>query len=559
MIDFQSLNRRARGHGGAIEEIQNRGEVGSGRFARQRSGRRGSAGPTLGGIYGITRLLAFITMSAFMTSATSSFSQDQPIGEFDDHADIGTPQNPGSAVYDAAAQTYTLTASGANIWNKSDQFHFMWKKMKGDFLLRARVEFIGKGVDPHRKLGWMVRSNLDADAPYVDCAEHGSGLTSLQYRKTKGDVTLQIESGITNADVIQFERRGSNYIFSAAKFGEPFVTNQFSAIELPDDVYVGLFLCAHNPNVTEKAVFHDVRIVKPMRAGFTPYRDYIGSVLEILDVESGHTQVVHRSAQPFEAPNWMRDGRALIYNVSGRFTGWGALCRFDLATKRITPIDTGLANRNNNDHVLSFDGTMLGISDQSATNGGQSTVCTVPVGGGVPKRITQHSPSYFHGWSPDGKFLVFTGIRNGKTDIYKIPSDGGDEVALTHGEGVNDGPEYTPDGKWIYFNSTRTGRMQLWRMKPDGSDPEQVTNDEFNDWFPHVSPDGKWIAFISFMPDVEPKDHPYYKHIYLRLMPVTGGAPRVMAYIYGGQGTMNVPSWSPDSKRLAFVSNTDGF
>jgi TolB protein len=181
----------------------------------------------------------------------------------------------------------------------------------------------------------------------------------------------------------------------------------------------------------------------------------------------------------------------------------------------------------------------------------------LPAEGGTPKQITTLTPSYFHGWSPDGKFLVYTGGRKGKFDIYKISVDGGEEIRLTNSDGLNDGPEYTPDGKFIYFNSSRTGRMQLWRMHPDGSNQQQVTDDEFNNWFPHISPDGKWIAFISFSKDVSPTDHPYYKQVYIRLTPIEGGAPKVVAYLYGGQGTMNVPSWSPDSKRLAFVSNSD--
>jgi Tol biopolymer transport system component len=133
---------------------------------------------------------------------------------------------------------------------------------------------------------------------------------------------------------------------------------------------------------------------------------------------------------------------------------------------------------------------------------------------------------------------------------------GGEETRLTTAQGLDDGPEYSPDGKYIYFNSTRTGTMQIWRMKPDGSDQQQVTNDDYNNWFPHVSPNGEWICFLSFNKDVAPGDHPFYKRVYIRLMPVGGGQPKVIAYVYGGQGTINVPSWSPDSKRLAFVSNS---
>jgi len=201
---------------------------------------------------------------------------------------------------------------------------------------------------------------------------------------------------------------------------------------------------------------------------------------------------------------------------------------------------------------------MLAISDSSA--GGGSAVYTVPVGGGTPKRITPLTPSYLHGWSPDGKTLVYTAQRSKDTpefDIYAAPSDGsGGERRLTDVKGLDDGPEYSPDGKYIYFNSVRSGTMQIWRMKPDGLASEQVTSDEWNNWFPHVSPDGQWIAFISFPREVDPADHPYYKHVMLRVMPAAGGSPRAIAYVYGGQGTINVPSWSPDSRMLAFVSNT---
>src|ERR1041384_2128803 len=181
---------------------------------------------------------------------------------------------------------------------------------------------------------------------------------------------------------------------------------------------------------------------------------------------------------------------------------------------------------------------------------------TPPVPGGPPGRTAEKGPSYRQGWSPDGRWLVYVGQRNGEYDIYKIPDAGGEEIRLTTSAGLDDGPEYPPDGRYIYFSSVRNGRMQIWRMRPDGSAQEQITNDGFHNWFPHISPDGKWIAFISFGPDVAANDHPFYKHVLLRLMPIGGGTPRVIAYVYGGQGTINVPSWSPDGKRLAFVSNS---
>ena len=484
-------------------------------------------------------------------------AQQKTLGSFDGHADIGTPALAGTARYDAAHQEYTLTAAGTNMWFGRDQFHFLWKRLQGDFILRARAEFVGAGTDAHRKLGWMVRPDLDADAPYADGAEHGDGLTSLQFRRAKSANTDQIILPVTNANVLQFERKGSTYIFSAARYGEPLVSRTLTNLDLGNEVLAGLFLCSHRGEVLETARFRDVRIIRPVKRGFTPYRDYIGSVLEILDVHSGRLEMIHSSPQPFEAPNWTPDGKALIYNLSGRAEGWGRLVRFDLATRKPTLLDTGSAIRNNNDHVLSFDGAMLGISDQSAPDG-QSAIYTLPAAGGTPKRITPLTPSYLHGWSPDGKWLVYTGGRSNKYDIYKIPSDGGGpEIRLTDAPGLNDGAEFTPDGQHIYFNSSRSGRMQLWRMKPDGTDQEQVTNDEFNNWFPHLSPNGKWIVFLSYSQDVAPTDHPYYQQVYLRLMPAAGGAAKVIAYVYGGQGTINVPSWSPDSQRIAFVSNSD--
>jgi TolB protein len=500
---------------------------------------------------------AFVLAASTVSGLSATGSPETRLGEFDGHGDVGSPRLTGSAAYNAVSQEYTLTAAGVNMWGARDEFHAAWKRMKGDFILQARVELVGQGADPHRKLGWIVRTTLEADSPHAGAVVHGDGLTSFQYRRTKGGMTEEVRSAVVGADVLQLERKGNTYTLAAARYGEPFTRTALSPLALGDEVYAGLFLCSHHPDVVEKGIFRDVRIIRPAREGFVPYRDYLGSVLEVLDVGTGRRQVLHRAAQPFEAPNWTADGAALIYNTSGGSEGRGRLVRFDLATRQPSIIDTRFANRNNNDHVLSFDGTMLAISDQSQGDG-SSTIYTVPVTGGTPKRITPLGPSYLHGWSPDGKFLVYTGGRNDEYDIYRIPADGsGPEIRLTDAKGLDDGPEYSPDGRHIYFNSVRSGTMQLWRMKPDGTDPEQVTSDEFNNWFPHLSPDGQWIAFLSFGKDVDPADHPYYKPVYLRLMPAGGGAPKVIAYVYGGQGTINVPSWSPDSRMLAFVSNSD--
>ena len=514
----------------------------------------------------IPRPVVLVPAFAALFAAFASFSPAQSLGLFEASADIGSPKIAGSASFDAATSEYRLSAAGANIWAARDEFRFAHKKLKGDFILRARVEFIGQGTDPHRKLGWMVRATLDADSPYIDGTVHGDGLTALQFRRAKAGETRHFAMAITKADILQLERRGGTYIFSAARNGETFTRSEISDLDLGDEVFAGLFLCSHNAAVEERAVFRDVQIIKPVKPGFTPYRDYIGSILHTLEVHTGKLETLYQNAEPFEAPNWMPDGQSLLYNISGRGHNRGLLRQFDLATRTPRPFDTGFATRNNNDHVLSFDGKMLGLSHQGPETNGRSSVYVMPTAGGTPRMVTPLQPSYLHGWSPDGKWVVYAGGRKepgnptgpDKYDIYKINLDGGDEIKLGAGKGRSDGPEYSPDGRYIYFNSTRSGLMQIWRMKPDGTNPEQVTSDELNNWFPHISPDGRWLVMISYGQDVSPEDHPYYKHCYLRLMPTNGNTPpKVIAYVYGGQGTINVPSWSPDSKRIAFVSNSD--
>lgn len=472
------------------------------------------------------------------------------IGVFENQTDIGNVLLKGSVEYQTNKQEYIMIGSGTNIWFTHDAFHFLYKKMKGDFILTARVEFFGKGTEQHRKLGWMIRQNLDSTAAHVSAVIHGDGLTSLQYRKSIGSNMEEQKLSISAPDIVQLERKGNDFIMSVAHFGEPFMSEKIRLESLSDEVYIGLFLCSHNDAVLEKAIFSNVRITIPAKDDFVPYKDYIGSNIETMDVESGKRLIVSQQETSLQAPNWTRDGKFLIYNSEGK------LYRFDLERRTSVLINTGFAQSNNNDHVLSFNGKMIGISDQTKDKDHNSLVYILPLEGGDPKQITVYAPSYLHGWSPDGKFLIYTGARNNEFDIYKIPISGGQEIRLTNAKGLDDGSEYSPDGNFIYFNSNRSGNMQIWRMKPDGSMQEQLTTGNLNNWFPHVSPDGKWIVFISFSKDVDPGDHPFYKHVYLQIMPAKGGVPKIIAYLYGGQGTMNTPSWSPDSRKIAFISNT---
>lgn len=489
-------------------------------------------------------------------NSTSALSAPEPLfGLFTGQATVGTVQHTGSCTYDATYQRYTITGAGTNIWGTHDDFHYVRRRLRGNFIVTMQAAFAGPNSHPHRKIGWMVRTSLDTDSPNVSTGIHGDGLTSLQFRRTAGGKMEEVRAPITHADVIQLERKGNTYIMSVARFGDPFTTVQVDDLDLGEEVYVGLSVCSHDDNVVEAARFHNVRMVEPVQEGFVRGRDPFGSNLELLDIATGERQIIYQSTGVFEAPNWTLDGQALIYNSGG------LLYRFDLTDRQSTVINTGAVSENNNDHVISFDGTMLAISSRAA-DVKSSVVYTVPITGGEPRRITAQGPSYLHGWSPDGQYLVYTALRNGDYDIYRIAADGSDgdrETQLTTAPGLDDGPEYSPDGQYIYFNSVRSGSMQIWRMKADGSDQEQVTNDEFNNWFPHISPDGRWIVFLSYLVgEVAPSDHPPAKRVYLRLLPVTDltAQPSVIAYLYGGQGTMNVPSWSPDSKRIAFVSNS---
>ena len=486
----------------------------------------------------LVAVLAFTCLSLVQASP--------PVGDFEGHGDIGETHLPGSIVYDEPNQVYRVTGAGVNIWGDRDAFHFAWKKVSGDFILQALTAFAGPAVDPHRKIGLMVRATLDPDSPQVNVCRHGEGLMSFQYRRTKGAQTEEVRLAVSGADALQLERRAGHYRMSVAPFGEIYTSRSIEDVDLGDTVYVGIYVCSHNAQVVESAEFRNVRLVRPARQGVVPYREYIGSAVETLEVESGRRLVLHRTQDSIQAPNWTPDGRRLILNHNGR------MFSYELGSRSIRGIDTGEQVRNNNDHALSFDGRWLGLS-----SGQVSTVYVVPIEGGTPRQVTNENPSYLHGWSPDGKYLVYTGIRGDEADIYRIPASGGTEERLTDTQGLDDGSEYTPDGRYIYFNSERSGHMQIWRMRSDGSEEEQVTSDEFNNWFPHLSPDGKWIAFLTYGAHVPSGDHPFYEHVYVRMMPVTGGEPKVVAYVYGGQGSINVNSWAPDSKHLAFVSNGD--
>ena len=466
-------------------------------------------------------------------------------GLFEGSGDVGNPKLKGSFEYNPSTKVYTLTGGGTNMWLNNDEFFMAWKKMSGDFSISTKIAFEGKGVNAHRKIGVIVRESLTGESKYADIAVHGDGLTSLQYRDITGGETKEVIAESKAADHLTMERIGNRIIMKVGKDGFSSTSAGEIELNLSGTCYVGIFVCSHDANVLEKAYFSDVQL-----QSLSQRQLKVSSILEILDTSTGKRTVVKEFPYLIEAPNWTPDGKWLVYNSGGKI--------YKIAPENPSEpqqINTGFATRCNNDHVISVDGKYLVISHSPAEGGG-SKIYTLPFSGGTPQLVTPIGPSYLHGISPDNKYLAYCAERGGNYDVYVIPFEGGEEIRLTTAEDLDDGPEYSPDGKYIWFNSVRTGLMQVWRMKADGSEQTQMTFDETrNSWFPHVSPDGKQVVFITYNKgDLKPNEHLANKNVELRIMPAEGGEPETLVKLFGGQGTINVNSWAPDSKRFAFVS-----
>ncbi len=463
------------------------------------------------------------------------------IGVFQQSKDIGAPAQKGSAKAQGRS-TYRITGGGANMWATKDAFHLLSRQAAGDVSLTTDVEFLSKNGSGHKKAGPLFRAGLEADDVYADLVAHADGLIGLQFRRTKGGVTEEVRTPIKAPATLRLERHG-NVISAEAKPKGAAAFQPVGAftLDLPETIHAGLAVCSHDDKVRETAIFSNVNWSNS--GVLDAAKRIVESTLETVDIETGERRIVHRGRTHFEAPNWTRDGRTLIYNGAGR------LWRIPVEGGTPQAIETG-ALRLNNDHGISPDGTLLALSGAES---GQSQIFTVPITGGTPKQIVSARPSYWHGWSPDGKTLAYCAQRQGEYDIYTVPVGGGEEKRITTAPGLDDGPDYSPDGQWIYINSERSGLMRIWRIRPDGSVQELVSDGPPTaDWFAHPSPDGKHIVYLSF--DQSVKGHPPNKDVQLRLMPIGGGASKKLVTLFGGQGTINVPSWSPDSKRFAFVS-----
>ena len=502
------------------------------------------------GIGRIVLGLAALGAAAGETGTAAKPAHRDAIGIFTGYSDIGTVQQAGGATYNARTATYRVIGNGDDLWAAKDDFHFVRRKVAGDISITATISPVAGSTEPHSKAGLMIRQDLAPDSPYADIVVHGNGHVALQYRETRGGDTYEIEALHSGLGRFQLERQGDYVFMSVADAnGTPRHAGGGFRLKLEGPYYVGLMVCSHSDVETKTVDFSKVVIGKPAPLPVITASSRVESTLETVDVASAYRAVVYHTTDHIEAPNWSADGKVFIFNSGGR------IFKLPVEGGMPTALNTGDLNHINNDHGPSPDGKWLAISDQTRGGDALSRVYVVPMDGGEPQRVTAEGPSYWHGWSPDGKTLAIVGRRNGEFDIYSIPAKGGAETRLTNAPGLDDGSEYSPDGQWIYFNSVRTGNMKIWRMHTDGSHQEQMTfGDDSRDWFPHISPDGKWIAYVSFGTDVPPGDHPANRLVSLKVMPASGGAGHVVAKLFGGQGTMNVPSWSPDSTHLAFVS-----
>lgn len=494
-----------------------------------------------------TLWLGIIAVSLISAVAPLRAQNPAPPGIFEGSGDVGTVLHAGAVKYDASRRSYTVSGSGENMWFASDAFQFVWKRVSGDAALTADIAFPAQGGNAHRKAVLMIRQSLDADSAYADAALHGDGLTSLQARTEKGATTHEVQANATAPARLRIVKRGDQVYVYIAGVGEPLrFAGGSMRLSLREPYYIGIGVCSHEKDAVESAVFSNVELLSGAPSASTQPRLY--STLETVAVGSTDARVAYATPERIEAAAWTSDGASLLFTRESRIE------RVAATGGQPQTIDTGSATRCDSHHALSPDGQSLALGDDSQQPG-KTAIYVVPVAGGTARRITRQVPSWGPTWSPDGKTLAFTAQRGAQFGIYTISVSGGDETPLITSPGRNEAPEFSPDGAYIYFNSSRSGSRQIWRMKPDGSGQEQLTDDNYNNLYPHVSPDGKRIVFLSYDKNV---DVPLDREVLLRTMPLSDnqgmGKPAFLAAFNGGLGSLDAPSWSPDSKRIAFVS-----
>ena len=475
--------------------------------------------------------------------------QSGTLGIFEGQSDVGAVNLPGTASFDKTSGDYAIAGTGHDLWGTKDGFHFLWKKVSGDLSLTAdiRIGEPGPNSIPHRKAFVMFRQSLDLDSSYADAVVHGSGETSLQYRRAKGDTTQDLQIDLGAAKTMRIEKRGDTITVFASMKGEPL--HQVGAsikLHFVEPFYAGVGISSHNNINLERATISRVEL-KALSPPESPAPKVVYSTLQTIAIpdDGRFGAVVLTGKGQMEAPNWSRDGKTLIFERGGRM--WSV----PIKGGEPTSIDVGNATGCTGSHGLSPDGKWLAITCTTPDHPGRR-VYIIPSGGGEPRLVTANPDSYFHTWSPDGKTILFARPANGSINIMSIAVEGGEETALTKGAGTSDDPDYSPDGQYIYFNSDRAGGMQIFRMRADGTHPEQMTFDEKRNRTAHPSPDGKSVLILSDSSDVT--GHPANKDETLRILDVPTGKVRAVVEVEGGSGVDNVPNWAPDGAHFAFVS-----
>ena len=424
-----------------------------------------------------------------------------------------------AARYRELAEELEKAGAGLLIHNEKEDICIRVNgKTAYEYLLEACGEKVGAEVDA----GWMYCGGVD---PEEFLWAHADRVKAVHYKDMKitGQEALLGKGMVDLKACFQFARANG-------------------ALQIVD---------------MDAATLEDTCRAGKMLSGWTGDRDNTDSILCTMDVETGEETVLHEFPGIIEAPNWLNDGNTLLYNADGK------IYRYEIDKDHVEQVDTGFCVQCNNDHVPSPDNQLLAVScmPPELTDGTyESHIYVLPMTGGEPKDLTGPGLSYLHGWSPDGRELAYCAFRKKpeeeimRIEICTIPSDGGEETCLTDGKGYNDGPEYSPDGKHIWFNSTRSGLMQVWRMNSDGSGLTQMTDSDANNWFGHVSPDGKHVIYLTFANgELEPNEHLPNMYVSLGMMDYDGQNKKKLLDLFGGQGSINVNSWAPDSRRIAYV------
>jgi len=464
-------------------------------------------------------------------------AQAPAVGIFEGQSDVGTVLKPGSATFDAASNSYTITSHGENMWAAEDDFHFVWKKMSGDVTVTADIRFLTATGNAHKKGMLIVRRTLDPDSDYVDAALHVVGLTSMQSREVKGGNTREVQSWMASPRRMRLVKRGAYFfMYVAGEDGDFHLSGGSMKLELNEPFYVGLGVCAHDRTAEETVVFSNVEV----KSGGGSGEPKLYSTLEAVPVQSTDRRSVYVGKGRMAGPVWSKDGKTLLFVDDGKLRSIVAVGGKPVA------VPAGALDQLNAHSAISVDGTLLAVTEAAK---GRRAVYTLPAGGGTPVRLTRQD-AQFEAWTPDGGLLL-SGKRKKKETFFKVGLPGGSESPVQLGAGTNANPGYSPDGKFIYFDSDRSGSRQIWRMAADGTGAEQITTDEFLNSTPRVSPDGLQVAFLSVGkggPEGAETD------MKVRSVILATKAVRVISNMVGGVGSLGSAPWSPDGRTLTYVS-----